>query len=140
MGKKKTNSLDDHKDWISYTKEMNDVYDKDLANSVGKKHRNKLRTIDLHGFSLEDANISIKKIINDSYEKNYNKIKVITGRGNRSKANVNPYISENLSILKNSVPEFIKKDNELLSKIKKIYPAKPEEGGDGAFFILLKNL
>ena len=141
MTKKKSISSDDYKDWFSYTKEMKDVYDKDInINSKNEERRkSKIRIIDLHGFSLENANINVKKFINESFEKKFKKIKVITGKGSRSKAQENPYISNKLSILRNSVPEFIKNDISLIKKIQKIYKAHPNEGGEGAFYILLKK-
>ena len=142
MTKKKTISSNDYKDWFTYTKEMKDVYDKDInIDLINEKiYKNKIRTIDLHGLSLENANINIKKFINESVEKNFRKIKVITGKGNRSKVKENPYVSYELSVLKNSVPEFIKNDTSLIKKIHKIYKAKADEGGEGVFYILLKKL
>ena len=121
---------------------MKDVYDKDInIDLINEKiYKNKIRTIDLHGLSLENANINIKKFINESFEKNFRKIKVITGKGNRSKVQENPYASYELSVLKNSVPEFIKNDKSLIKKIHKIYKAKADEGGEGVFYILLKKL
>ena len=142
MTKKKTISPSDYKDWFTYTEEMKDVYDKDInVDLINEKiYKNKIRTIDLHGLSLENANINIKKFINESFEKNFRKIKVITGKGNRSKVQENPYVSCELSVLKNSVPEFIKNDTSLIKKIQKIYKAKADEGGEGVFYILLKKL
>ena len=119
---------------------MKDVYDKDLVSNDNKFIKEKTRTIDLHGFSLIDANIHVKKIILDSIAGGYTKIKVITGKGLRSKARDNPYISSEFSILKNSVPEFIKNDRNIFNKIKKIYTASQTEGGGGVFYILLKKV
>jgi len=140
--KKKSISSDDYKEWFSYTKEMKDVYDKDInINSKNEERsKSKIRTIDLHGLSLENANLNIKKFINESFEKKFRKIKVITGKGSRSKAQENPYVSNELSILRNSVPEFIRNDASLIKKIQKIYEAHPNEGGEGAFYILLKKI
>ena len=121
---------------------MKDVYDKDININTknGERRNSKIRIIDLHGFSLETANINIKKFINESFEKKFRKIKVITGKGSRSKAQENPYISNKLGILRNSVPEFIRNDTSLIKKIQKIYEAPPNEGGEGAFYILLKKI
>ena len=114
---------------------MKDVYDKDININTknGEKRNSKIRIIDLHGFSLEAANINIKKFINESFEKKFRKIKVITGKGSRSQAQENPYISNKLGILRNSVPEFIKNDTNLIKKIQKIYKAPSNEGGEGAW-------
>ena len=118
---------------------MSDVFDKDEILSKKKINKNKINVIDLHGMSLDNANINIKKFIEESFEKKIYKIKVITGKGLRSKSYANPYLSSQYSNLKNSVPDFIKHDKSLLNKIKKIHSARPEEGGEGAFFVLLKN-
>ena len=132
-------SLKDQKEWIAYTKEMSDVYDKDFSRERKNATINKIRIIDLHGQSLENANKSVKSFICDSFKKNYSKIKVVTGKGHRSTIKKNPYISSELGILKNSVPEFIKNDKDISDKIYKIYPADQTDGGDGAFYILLKK-
>ena len=137
--KKKNISGQNYKDWLSYTRNMKDIYDKDKILTKNKFNINKIITIDLHGMSLDDANITVKKFIEDAFEKKINKIKVITGKGLRSKSSITPYISSKFSTLKNSVPEFIKNDTVLVGKIKRIDTAEPEEGGDGAFYILLKT-
>ncbi len=51
----------------------------------------------------------------------------------------NLYISKNLSILKYSVPEFVKSNMNLMKLIKNIKEADIEDGGEGAFYIYLKN-
>ena len=104
-----------------------------------KIDKNLVKTIDLHGLSLENANRTIDEFINRCFKTNVSKITVITGKGLRSNNINNPYVSKNLSILKNSVPEFIKSNTDLMKKIKNIQEAKAEEGGSGAFNILLKK-
>ena len=64
---------------------------------------------------------------------------IVTGKGTRSKSYENPYISEKLGVLRNSVPEFIKNNESLKSKIIKISNANANDGGHGAFYIYLKN-
>ena len=140
MKKKKNISLEDYKEWNSYTQEMKDVYDKDKDLNKNKIYKDKVLTIDLHGFSLMKANQTIEKIINDSHINNIRKIKVITGKGNRSSVKDNPYLSSELSILKNSVPNFIKNESNLFKKVEKIEAARLEDGGEGAFYILLKKI
>ena len=118
-----------------------------LLNSVGfiiknnpiKPNKDEIKTIDLHGFSLENANKTIDEFINRCFEDKITKITVITGKGLRSNNINNPYVSKNLSILKNSVPEFIKSNSNLMKKIKNIKEAKTEDGGSGAFNIFLKK-
>ena len=99
----------------------------------------KVRKLDLHGYSLNDANKVIKKFIIESFNKRYNKLLIVTGKGLRSKTYDNPYISKNLSVLKNSVPEYIKNDENLNSIISKITQADQKDGGEGAINIFLKN-
>ena len=97
------------------------------------------KIIDLHGYSLDEANKTINEFINKSFEENVTKIIVITGKGLHSENEKNPYVSKNLSILKYSVPEYIETNQSLMSKIINISDAKIEDGGSGAFYIYLKK-
>ena len=107
--------------------------------SLKKIEKNLVKTIDLHGFSLENANRTINEFINRCFKINVSKITVITGKGLRSNNIDNPYVSKDLSILKNSVPKFIKSNSDLMKKIKDIKEAKVEDGGSGVFNIFLKK-
>ena len=129
----------DKKDWQNFTSSEEKVHNKDKYLSQMKTEKNLLKTIDLHGFSLENANRTIDEFINRCFKTNVSKITVITGKGLRSNNINNPYVSKNLSILKNSVPEFIKSNTDFMKKIKNIQEAKAEVGGSGAFNILLKK-
>ena len=93
----------------------------------------------MHGYTLEEANKSIQDFINKSYEQNINKLIVVTGKGIHFNNETNPYVSKDLSILKYSVPEFIKKNVDLMKKISEIKNAEIEDGGSGAFYIYLKK-
>ena len=135
MSKKISNK--DKKDWENFILSEEKVHNKDLSLSSMETNKDQIKTIDLHGLSLENANRTIDEFINKCFKKNVNKITVITGKGLRSKNNNNPYVSKDLSILKNSVPEFIKSNSELMKKIKNIKEAKVEDGGSGAFDIFL---
>ena len=129
----------DKRDWQNFTSSEEKVHNKDLSLPQIKINKDLVKTIDLHGFSLENANRTIDEFINRCFKTNVSKITVITGKGLRS-SNINdPYVSKNLSILKNSVPEFIKSNTDLMKKIKNIQEAKAEDGGSGAFNILLKK-
>ncbi len=128
----------DKKDWKDFTSSKNQVFDKDRKlNKITNKKSTSF--IDLHGYSLESANKTIEKLINNSYEGGIEKITVVTGKGTRSKVKDNPYLSEDFSILKNSVPEFINSKQDLKKKIKKIIEANIDDGGRGAFYIFLKK-
>ena len=128
----------DKKDWQTFIYNKEKVIDKDL--SVKKNIQiDSTKRIDLHGFSLEKANQIIDEFINKCFKENVTRIIVITGKGLRSNNLSNPYVSEDLSILKNSIPEFIKSNADLMKKIKNIEEAKIEDGGSGAFNIFLKK-
>ena len=100
---------------------------------------NKVKKLDLHGFSLIEANNIVKKFIIESFNSGYKKLLVVTGKGLRSKAHYNPYLSEKLNVLKYSVPEYIKNDENLNNKISRISKADLKDGGEGAIYIFLKN-
>ena len=129
----------DKKDWKNFISSKDEISNKDLKITKDKIKKKIIKKIDLHGFSLENANKVIEEFITQSFEKGVNKIIVITGKGLRSKNDENPYISKNLSILKYSVPEFIKSNINLMKIIKNIKEADIEDGGKGAFYIYLKN-
>jgi|TARA_B100001093_G_scaffold392853_1_gene379429 DNA-nicking Smr family endonuclease len=124
-------------DWENFLSSDDKLPDKDL--SFSKKKISKFKHIDLHGFSLLEANKAIEKFINDSYDNGISKIIVVTGKGLHSNVEKDPYISKDHSILKYSVPEFIKNNNELIKKILEIKEAQIEDGGSGAFYIFLKK-
>ena len=129
----------DKKDWKNFISSKDEISNKDLKITKDKIKKKIIKKIDLHGFSLENANKVIEEFIAQSFEEGVNKIIVITGKGLRSKNDENPYISKNLSILKYSVPEFIKSNINLMKIIKNINEADIEDGGKGAFYIYLKN-
>ena len=129
----------DKKDWKNFISSKDKIPNKDLKITKDKIKIKIIKKIDLHGFSLENANKVIEEFIEQSFEEGVNKIIVITGKGLRSKNDENPYISKNLSILKYSVPEFIKSSMNLMKIIKNINEADIEDGGKGAFYIYLKN-
>ena len=111
-------SKKDLKDWKNFIEGKEKIYNKDIAkNSIKIK---KLATLDLHGFSLDKANIKVENFIKDCFDKKVQKLNIITGKGLRSKIEQNPYQSRDLAILKYSVPEFIKSNSELMKLVKKI--------------------
>ena len=139
MKKKYTVTSKDKKDWIDFTKRLENIFDKDTNFIKQNTSVNKIGKLDLHGLSLNQANKIVKKFIIESFEKGYKKILIITGKGLKSKVHKNPYLSEQMNILKYSVPEFIKNDGDLFDKISKISRADLKDGGDGAFYIFLKS-
>ena len=139
MKKKYSVTSKDKKDWIAFTKRLENVYDKDVDFIKQNTTVNKIRKLDLHGLSLNEANKIVKKFVIQSFEEGYRKLLIITGKGLRSKIHKNPYLSEQMSVLKHSVPEFIKNDEDLLEKISSISTADLKDGGEGAFYIFLRK-
>jgi DNA-nicking Smr family endonuclease len=139
LKKKKLITNKDRKDWFDFTQQSGKIYNKDR--NVDNSYSNSTKTpkLDLHGFSLKEANEIVKKFIFDSYNKNCKKLLIVTGKGLRSKVYNDPYRSEKMSVLKNSIPEYIKNDENLSDKIIKIKKADDKDGGDGAIQVILKN-
>ena len=127
----------DKKDWESFISSDEKLFDKD--NKLKKKSSLKIKSIDLHGYTLDQANKFIESFIIQSYEKNINKLIVVTGKGLHSQNEKDPYVSKELSILKYSVPEFISKNKNLMNIIHEISDANIDDGGEGAFYIFLKK-
>ena len=128
----------DKQDWQNFLNSSEKLENKDnLNNKVPKRYSEK--TIDLHGYTLDQANKKMTSYIEQCYEKGINKIIVITGKGLRSKNLNDPYQSNNLSILKYSVPNFIKSNNHLMSKIISIDFEAVENPSLGNFDIFLRR-
>ena len=127
----------DKKDWENFLSKNERLPNKD--NKLSKKITFKTRSIDLHGYSLEEANKSIENFIVKSYQEKINKLIVVTGKGIHSQNEKDPYVSKDLSILKYSVPEFISNNKNLMKIIYEMKDAKIEDGGSGAFYIFLKK-
>ena len=127
----------DKKDWENFLSGNENLPDKDIK---FKKKTSKSKTFDLHGYSLNEANKKIKDVINRAYSQEIKKLIIITGKGLHSNNEKNPFVSKDLSILKNSVPEYIRGDSELMKMIDEIRDANVEDGGSGAFYIFLKKL
>ena len=127
----------DKKDWQKFINSNKKLPNKDL--NYKKEINKKIRSIDLHGYSLDEANKTIEIFITKAYSENINKLIVVTGKGLHSQNEKDPYVSKDLSILKYSVPEFINNNKSLMSMINDIKDAKIEDGGEGAFYIFLKK-
>jgi DNA-nicking Smr family endonuclease len=127
----------DKKDWETFLSNGERLLNKD--DKLKKKTTLKIKSIDLHGYTLDQANKFIKDFIIKSYEESINKVIVVTGKGLHSQNEKDPYVSKELSILKYSVPEFISKNKNLMNIIHEITDANIEDGGEGAFYIFLKK-
>ena len=135
-----TNKLSnkDKKDWQNFLNSSEKLPSKDIDQPTNKKILEK--SIDLHGYTLEEANKEISKFVENCYLSGIKKINVITGKGMRSKNLDDPYLSSNLSILKHSVPEYIKNNSELMKKIIKIDFESVNSPSKGNFEIYLKTI
>tara|TARA_B100000035_G_scaffold307065_1_gene309866 strand:+ start:2117 stop:2530 length:414 start_codon:yes stop_codon:yes gene_type:complete len=127
----------DKKDWENFLSENKNLPDKD-SNSKEKKNF-KISNFDLHGYSLDDANKKVTDLILKAYDQGISKLIIVTGKGLHSKNQNDPYVSKDFGILKYSVPEYIKSNNELMSVINEIKDADIKDGGKGAFYIFLKK-
>tara|TARA_B100001057_G_scaffold365305_1_gene368393 strand:- start:737 stop:1159 length:423 start_codon:yes stop_codon:yes gene_type:complete len=127
----------DKKDWDNFISSDEKLPNKDHKTSAQKIYKTK--SIDLHGYTLEEANKTIEGFIQKSFREKINKLIVVTGKGLHSQNEKDPYVSKDLSILKYSVPEFINNNKNLMSIIYEIKDASIEDGGSGAFYILLKK-
>ena len=130
-------SKKDARDWKDFLNKREPLPNKDLSSA--KKKIGKTKNFDFHGFSLDEANKSINKLIKDSYKNGVRKLVVVTGKGIHSDNEKNPYRSKDLGILKYSMPEYIKNTPDLMKLINEIKEADDEDGGSGAFYIFLKK-
>ena len=127
----------DKKDWENFLSDKENLPDKDakfIKNKVGKA-----KTFDFHGYSLDEANKRIKDLIHEAYGQKISKLIIVTGKGLHSENEKDPYVSKDLGILKYSIPEYVKNNNELMSMINDIKNANIDDGGSGAFYIFLKK-
>ena len=127
----------DKKDWQDFLSKNEKLPNKDSIKTNSLVFRSS--EIDLHGFTLDDANKEIEKFIHECFNNGFNKIRVVTGKGLHSNNEQDPYVSKDLSILRYSVPEFIKNNIELMKLINEFKEAPVEDGGEGAFYIYLKK-
>tara|TARA_B100000941_G_C28496848_1_gene551519 strand:+ start:733 stop:1149 length:417 start_codon:yes stop_codon:yes gene_type:complete len=127
----------DKKDWDNFISNEQKLPNKD--HQLKKTKVSSTRSIDLHGYTLDQAHEACKEFIFKSYSDKINKLIIVTGKGLHSENEKNPYVSKDMSILKYSVPDYIKKDSELMSLIREISDASIEDGGEGAFYIFLKK-
>ena len=134
-----TNNISDKdkKDWYKFINSTEKLPNKDFK--LQKNKNLKIRSIDLHGYTLDQANKTIENFINKTFSENINKLIIVTGKGLHSENEKDPYVSKDLGILKYSVPEFINNNASLMKMINEITDAKIEDGGSGAFYIFLKK-
>tara|TARA_B100001093_G_scaffold399543_1_gene387020 strand:+ start:1034 stop:1447 length:414 start_codon:yes stop_codon:yes gene_type:complete len=127
----------DKKDWENFLKKKEKLPNKDLNKIINKSY--KVKSLDLHGFTLDEANKKVENFLNNCLSQGVSKVTIVTGKGLHSQNDKDPYISKKFGILKHSVPEFLKSKPNLMNKITNITDAEPEDGGGGAFYVFLKK-
>ena len=127
----------DKKDWKNFLEKNEKLPNKDAERKENKSHITK--SLDLHGFTLDEANKKVESFITDCFNQKVSKVIIVTGKGLHSQNDKDPYISKEFGILKNSVPDFIKNNPSLMAKIKSITDAEVTDGGSGAFYVFLKK-
>tara|TARA_Y100000817_G_scaffold219448_1_gene172987 strand:+ start:967 stop:1377 length:411 start_codon:yes stop_codon:yes gene_type:complete len=128
----------DQKDWENFLSSTSNVFNKDSLEKKDQKFFNRYK-FDLHGYSIDSANKKVEDLINKSFENGVLELLIITGKGTHSKKKDNVYVSEKYSRIQNTLPDFVKNNHELSSKIVSIKEASKELGGEGALIIKLKN-
>ena len=129
----------DKEDWTAFIQNLENINIKEVDVAKEVLNFKKIAKLDLHGFTLDEANNEVEKFIIKSFKMGFKKLLIITGKGSRSKSYNNPYASEKLSVLKYSVPEYIRNNKNLSDKINKISEANLKDGGEGAIYIFFKN-
>ena len=129
----------DLKDWKNFVKSNDKVHSKDEENKHSINKNKSTFVIDLHGFSLDQANKFVEKTIYECFENQISKVNIITGKGMRSKSAEDPYKSSDLSILKNSIPEFISSNADLMKLVKNIQNTDKKNSGSFEVFLKSKN-
>ncbi len=138
MSNKKKVSDRDKKDWEDFLKDPSMLSDKE--DSISEKKNAPKFKFDLHGYSIEAANIKVKELIEKCYEKGFSEILLITGKGYHSNVDDNVYVSKDYSKLSGTVPDYIKNNWDLNSKVSQIKEADEKMGGKGALIVKLKKI
>ncbi len=136
---KKKPTLEDLNVWKKFIFSKKPIKDKDTYLDQNKPGQFLTKKIDLHGYTLDEANLKTKELILSYYKQNIYKVIIITGKGSKSDNEKNPYISKDLSLLKYSVPHYLKTNESLKQVIKNISQADIKDGGEGAFYVYLKK-
>ena len=128
----------DREAWDKFVNSNDKVPDKDQK--LSEKNNTLLeKKIDLHGYTLDEANKKIENFILSCVEKGVTKINIITGKGSRSQIKNDPYQSKDLSILKYSIPNYINENKNLMRYILKIDTVSIENPSMGSFDIFLRK-
>ena len=88
--------------------------------------------LDLHGYGYDDAKNTVEQFVGDAYFSNKRCVLIITGKGSVK------FSKMSSGIIKQSLPIWISEGN-LKNMILGFSIARPKDGGDGAFYILLRR-
>ena len=127
----------DKKDWKNFLEKEEKLPNKDLEKEENK--HNIVKSLDLHGYTLDEANNKVESFLINCFNQKVSKVIIVTGKGLHSQNDKDPYISKKFGILKNSIPDFIKNNSNLMTKIKNIVDAEITDGGSGAIYVYLKK-
>ena len=111
-------------------KDVRSVLKKNKFNRSKNFNKNKLEPniiLDLHGYTLYSAKLSLQKFISNCYEKNIRNILIITGKG-----------QNNNGALKEEVPKWLT-DKFFGKYIISFILAPRHLGGEGALLVKIKN-
>ena len=139
MTKKKDEVQNNARVWKEYIKNPSGIYDKEKKN-FNKNLRPERFKFDLHGLTLDDANLKVREILLYCKESKYKEILLITGKGIHSNTDNDIYSSKDLSKLRYSVPDFINSNSDISRYVGSISQADRDEGGEGAIIVKLKKL
>jgi DNA-nicking Smr family endonuclease len=84
--------------------------------------------LDLHGYTQEEAYSALVRFIQTNYMQQRRALLIITGKGTEGKG-----------VLRQQLPRWLATDT-LKDKILAIAPSRPEDGGQGAYYILLRRM
>ena len=139
MSKKSKGEDSDQKDWKNFLNNPLDIFDKEKLENKNQKLLGRYK-FDFHGYSIDHANKKVNELIPKCFEEGFKEILIITGKGTHSNQEENVYVSQEYNKLQNTIPEFIKNNQDLNSKIDTIRQAPKEFGGEGALIIKLRKI
>ena len=91
-------------------------------------------TMDLHGFSLKEAEIRLQQFVGESAQLGKRFLLIITGKGSNSKPNIHGKTQTIKSEINNWLSDHFYDD-----KVQYISKALDRHGGDGALYFFLKK-
>lgn len=94
--------------------------------------------LDLHGLSQREAHQRLNAFIIEAYAMDKRYLLVITGKGARHKISNEDWTGPVPGVLRRRVPEWLD-EPPLRDIVLQVHPARPQHGGDGALYVLLRR-